>query len=110
MEVAGLSWTAPWRAVVDAAEAAGLEQQLAREIGRRHPLHGRPLKVIGRRVDGDDVVALAPDGTCVNVHLTWSHGAWRRWFSRDWPTWFAYGPVRAFAAAMAKDAADHARD
>ena len=109
MKPGDLVWQAPWRAVVEPDEAAGLEAQLKRELGRRHPLHGKSLRVLGRRIDNDDIVALGPDGTYVNVHLTWSDDGWRRRFMRDVPAWFAYGPTRAFAAAMAKDAADYAR-
>ena len=109
MKTGDLAWMAPWRAVVDAAEADGLKRQLAREIGRRHPLRGKPLKVVGRRVDCDDVVAVMPDGTYVNVHLVWQPDVLRRFFAREAPSWFEYGPTRAFAAAMAKDAARYAR-
>ena len=109
MKTDDLAWMAPWREVADASEAAGLERQLVREIGRRHPLRGKALKVVGRRIDCDDIVALTPDGTYYNVHLTWADGGWRQRLSRDYPSWFEYGPTRAFAAAMAKDAVAYAR-
>ena len=108
MKTEDLAWMAPWRQVADADEAAGLERQLAREVGRRHPLHARPLKVVGRRVDCDDIVALGPDGTYYNVHLAWTDGGWRQRLSREYPSWFEYGPTRAFAAAMAKVAVANA--
>lgn len=110
MNAADIAWMAPWRAVADADEARGLERQLRREIGFRHPLRGKRLEVIGRRVDNDDVVAVLPDGTYVNVHPVWSQGALRRAFSRDYPSWYAYGPTRAFVAAMTKDAALYASE
>jgi hypothetical protein len=97
-----IDWLPPWRGL-DADERAGLQSQLEREIGFRHPLAGQRASIVGRRVDNDDVVAVLGDGSYVNVHLAWARSAFG--LSRAYPTWFRYGALEAFADAMSRDAA-----
>ena len=103
-----IAWKAPWRAVDDPDERDGVQARLEHEIHWRHPLRGRRAKVIGRRIDNDDIVAVVDDGTLVNVHLVWQDDA-LAWTRRDWPTWYAYGSRDAFVAAMEEDAVDYAK-
>jgi hypothetical protein len=98
-------WKAPWQSV-DGDAAASMQAQLDREVGFRHPLRGKHARVLGRRIDNDDVVARLEDGTLVNVHLVWGSSSIRG-SSAKYPTWFAYGSAAEFAVAMQTDAAEN---
>jgi hypothetical protein len=65
-----------WRLVVSKEERNALEQELHRELSRRHSLYGSRATAIARRDDDDDVlfeVTGDKHGFAV-VHLTWSGG------------------------------------
>ena len=98
-------WKEPWRAIQYTTGTSGIQRQFDREITLQHPLHGKEGKVVGKRVDNDDVVALLNDGTYVNVHLVWgsSPGA----FPDKYPSWFSYGSLASFIRAMNEDAIEY---
>jgi hypothetical protein len=68
-----LQWIEPWQPMETQAEADALRAELSRELPPAHPLSGLPLRAIGRRVDGDDVLFAIEDGSgrVASVHLTW---------------------------------------
>ncbi|NKC21687.1 hypothetical protein CWC29_023195 [Pseudoalteromonas sp. S4498] len=98
-------WKEPWRAIQFAAEIPHVQKQYQREITKKHPLFGKNGKVIGRRIDCDDVVVVLSDGTYVNVHLVWGTGASQ--FPEDYPSWFTYGSKEDFLNSMAEDSSDY---
>jgi hypothetical protein len=61
--------------------AAALERELERELTTGHPLFGKPVTAVARRLDCDDALfALTGTTSVAIVHLTWSGhpegGAW----------------------------------
>ena len=104
MTVATIEWEEPWRAIQFAAEIPHVQNQLEREIAFQHPLYGKEPRVIGRRIDNDDVVAVLKDGTYVNVHLVWATGTGPGAFPDQYPSWFSYGNAGQFFQAMQADA------
>lgn len=70
-----MEWLIPWQPVVyDAAQMAGLAEQLSRELAVGHPLYGLPMRTLARRQDCDDVLFAIDDGSgrVAVVHLTWT--------------------------------------
>jgi hypothetical protein len=66
----GFAWPAGW---IPVSEGAAFEKELAREMSDRHPLINRDVVAIAKRLDRDDVLFAAKDGTYFAVvHLTWS--------------------------------------
>ncbi len=63
-----LELLAPWTHVTN---AAGLEAELAREVGPEHRLHGRSLRAVARRSDGEEVLFVGETLAAV-VTLTWA--------------------------------------
>ena len=108
--VARIEWEEPWRAIQFAAEIPHIQNQLEREISQEHPLFGLDARVVGRRIDNDDVVAVLKDGRYVNVHLVWSTGTSPGAFPSEYPSWFSYGTLDEFTQAMQADAADYRGD
>ncbi len=54
----------PWHSVADdAAQVAGMELELARELSAEHELYGLPVRTLARRQDCDDVLFAIEDGT-----------------------------------------------
>lgn len=103
----GIEWEEPWRAIQFAAEIPHVQNQLERELSAQHPLYGTEARVIGRRIDNDDVVAVLRDGTYVNVHLVWATGSSPGAFPGEYPSWFTYGHQDQFIHAMQADAAEY---
>ena len=68
-----VDWLEPWDPIDDDSVRSALEQELLRELGRRHPLYGIPVRAVGQRDDCDDVLFALEDGTArvAVVHLTW---------------------------------------
>ena len=67
-----IEWLVPWHAL-DARDAYGVEDELARELGPGHPLLGKRVRPLGRRQDCDDVLLeLLDSGECAVVHLNWT--------------------------------------
>lgn len=108
--VANIEWQEPWRAIQFATEIPHVQNQLEREVSVQHPLYGRDARVIGRRIDNDDVVAVLRDGTYVNVHLVWATGTSLGAFTTQYPSWFSYGSVEQFLQVMRVDAAEYRGD
>lgn len=100
-----IEWKEPWRAIQFAAEIPGVQKQFEQEITIKHPLYKRGGKVIGRRIDCDDVVVVLDDGTYVNVHLVWGSGPGA--YPDKWPSWFEYGSHEGFIKSMAEDALEY---
>lgn len=100
-----IDWKEPWRAIQFAAEIPHVQKQYEREITSKHPLFGRKGKVIGRRIDCDDVLVVLSDGVYANIHLVWGTGTDA--FSEEYPSWYEYGSFNSFIQAMDEDAADY---
>jgi len=64
-----ITWLAPWYPAEGPGQA--LEDELARECGPQHRLHGVKARLIARRDDTDDALFALPDGRVAEVHLTW---------------------------------------
>lgn len=91
---AAIQFLEPWIAV-GGPTADNLEEELAREVGDRHPLKGCTMRAIARRVDCDDVLFISIDEPKVVavVHLTWAarpetdpHFPWTTFYAsmEDW--------------------------
>lgn len=80
-----IQWLEPWEPA-----AAGLEDELAREVCSRHPLHKVNAISVGHRIDCDDVLFFLPDHAqaLAVVHLTWN-----KEFSARWPSTAFYSSV-----------------
>jgi hypothetical protein len=74
-------------------DLSALEQQLAREVGRDHVLHGVEVRAVARRHDRDDVVFALPDGRFAEVHLTWAQDRER---DPRWPATVIYADREAW--------------
>jgi hypothetical protein len=68
-----IDWKDPWRPV-ESQEQTILRDEIMREIGPGHSLHGFQFHVLGRRVDSDDVLLAVNEShkPLAIVHLTWS--------------------------------------
>ena len=75
-------WLEPWYLIEDEDLRQALNEELQKELGRRHPLYRLPAKVIARREDQDDVLVALGDGRVAEVHLTWSQ---KREVNPAWP-------------------------
>ncbi|WP_322027123.1 hypothetical protein [Burkholderia sp. BCC1977] len=109
MDTEKLDWAAPWRPLSIEQESIGLQRQLDRELTAQHPLFGRGATVTGRRIDNDDILVVLCDGTHANVHLTWGLSSVDE-FAKEHPTWFAYGTLDDFVAAMLNDSRDYGQE
>jgi hypothetical protein len=69
---ADFGWLEPWGSTEDSHVRAGLEAQLALELGPRHVLYGIRCRLIARRDFTDDALFSLPDGKIAEVHMTWS--------------------------------------
>jgi hypothetical protein len=107
VEAPTIHWIAPWRPIQFETEIPGVQRQLEREITRAHPLHGRAPRVVGRRIDCDDILVVLSDQTFANVHLGWGTGGDR---SGQYPSWFEYGSLAEFVEAMHRDAEEYGDD
>src|SRR5262245_54880147 len=95
-----VSWLPPWSPC-----DPGLENELAREVGRGHPLAGVKAVAVARRVDTDDVLFHLPDGPAplAVVRLTWTG---RRETSPDWPWTEFFASLEEWIERMKQDHAD----
>lgn len=100
-----IEWQDPWRAVHAETELPHVQRQLERELSYRHPLHGKGARVVGRRIDIDDVVAVLSDGSYVKVHLVWARSMGSATGSSESPSWLACGSHDRFIELMRADAA-----
>ena len=89
-ELRTLEWLPPW--VPAPGTESSLAAELAREVGPGHPLFKRPVVLLGRRLDQDDVLFWLPAGPAALavVHLTWTG---RQERSPDWPWTVLYTSV-----------------
>jgi hypothetical protein len=51
-----------------------LEQELRREVAAGHPLHGRPLKAVGKCIRCDELLFDIGNGEFAHVHLSYPKG------------------------------------
>jgi len=100
-----VEWLEPWHSVAeDAAQVAGMERELQRELARGHPLFGLPVRTLGG--DCDDVMFAVEDGSgrVAVVHLTWTQTVPER---PPWPETAFYPSLQAWATdGMRSDHAD----
>ena len=62
----------PWTQIQDEDDLVALQEELDKEIGPNHKLWALVPKVIGRRVDMDDVLVRLSDSRVASVHLVWN--------------------------------------
>lgn len=63
----------PWESPRDDADRTRFDDELRREISRKHQLSGKAVRAFARRVDSDDVAFVVDGGPQVaTVHLTYS--------------------------------------
>ncbi|HBY64425.1 MAG TPA: hypothetical protein DEH78_31780 [Solibacterales bacterium] len=96
-----IQWNEPWREVREESERAGLERELAAEVGPQHPLWGLGARIIGRHSSQDDVVVSLAAGGYAIVHLVW-HGHIDR-FPREYPATTIYADQAELQAALDSD-------
>lgn len=103
-----ITWKRPWRPLQSGAEIQGLQRELEKEVGPQHPLWGRSAKVIGRRVDNDDVLVHLSDGSFASVHLVW-HGRIDA-YPATYPTTLIYSSISEFVSQMRQDAVEYGEE
>ena len=90
MTILRIQWCEPWVEVSDGAARRKLERELKRELAPPHPLFGRSVEAVARRIDRDDVLFAINNGSeLAVVHLTWTSSP------PDSPPWPA---ARVFAS------------
>jgi hypothetical protein len=95
-----LSFMLPWEPVDD---GSGLEAELAKEIGKLHPLYGKTLRAVAKRIDRDDVIFAGPDCVAL-VHLTWSS---KQETDPRWPSTYVFTSIDELAGQLAEDIEDY---
>lgn len=68
-----IRFKAPWESIEESALVHGINAELEKEIGPKHPLWKRCEKIIGRSLATDDIALELSDGGYAVVHLVW-HG------------------------------------
>ena len=71
-----IDWMSPWQAVESEETFNSLQRQLMLELRELHVLSNLHPRVIGRRVDNDDVAVVLHDGRYATVHLVWPAKWW----------------------------------
>lgn len=103
-----IRWRAPWRPLHHPADLPALQLQLERELGEGHPLWNGNAKVIGRRVDNDDVVVVCPDGAVATVHLDWAIGP--HIHLAEYPSVIVHESLKSFQKVIDCDALEYGVD
>jgi hypothetical protein len=101
-------WKGPWNPIQSGAEALGLQSELDKEVSPRHALWGTSPKVIGRRMDNDDVLVRVDDGRLACVHLLWNGRIDQ--FPDKYPWTVFYASAAEFQSEMEQDAADYGQE
>ena len=96
LTLADLDFTTPWERVEDGAR---LEAELAKEVSKLHPLYGKSLRAIAKRIDRDDVIFAGSDCIAL-VHLTWKSKAES---DPRWPTTYLFASIEELAGQLADD-------
>lgn len=103
--VESLNWRLPWRALNHPLDIPALQRQLERELADGHPLWGKSVEVIGRRVDSDDVLVCCSDDTLATVHLDWAAVPHEK--PQEYPSTLFHESVAAFQLVIDADAEDY---
>lgn len=101
-------WRMPWRPLTHPRDVPALQLQLERELAEGHPLWGKDIEVVGRRVDNDDVLVLCCDGAMVVVHLDWATGPHNN--PAEYPSVITYQSLAEFHQVMDSDAHEYGDD
>jgi hypothetical protein len=101
-----INWMLPWQAAEPQKIRDRLQGQLEFEIGRQHPLFGTYPRVIGRRIDNDDVAALLHDGRYATIHLAWPTLSSDP-LSEAFPRWYVHNNLQDFLNQIERDAAEY---
>ena len=88
-----IDWREPWMPVMDGEQRRHLEAELQRELGPSHPLHGRTVTAVARRIDQGDVLFRVDEELAV-VHLTYSSAPERP----PWPKTRVFGSPFEFVS------------
>ena len=68
-----IDWQLPWRELYPGhRENDSLQKELIKEISKKHPAYGEDPKVIGRRVDTDDILVTLNNTKVAVIHLTYA--------------------------------------
>jgi hypothetical protein len=91
--------------LTDPAECTSLVAELLREIAPGHVLYGRPVRVVGRRYDCDDILlAVSEPEQLAIVHLSYASHPDRP----PWPSTTVFENIPEFIEkAMKPDHADY---
>jgi hypothetical protein len=103
-----IQWRAPWRPLTHPLDLPALQNQFRRELAEGHPLWDRDAKVVGRRVDSDDVLVVCSDGAVATVHLDWATGPHR--FPDEYPSVVAHESLTEFQKVVDEDALEYGED
>ncbi len=106
MENDEITWLSPWRKIEYDAEIPGIQNQLELEISKEHQLWSMEAKVLGRRVDCDDIVIKTKDNIYAIVHLVWSTGSG----DSNYPSTKIYESINDFIKQMKEDAAEYGEE
>ncbi len=98
LAIEDLEFSTPWEPVQDGSK---LEAELAKEIGKLHPLYGKRLRAVAKRIDRDDVIFAGSDCIAL-VHLTWKKETDPRW-----PSTYLFDNVEDLAAQLTEDIEDY---
>ena len=101
-----ISWKIPWRKIEFEAEIPALQNQLELEISNKHILWDKKAKIIGRRIDTDDVVVKTKDNLYAIVHLDYSTGPG----NEEYPSTDVYKTFNEFIAQMQEDSDDYGEE
>ena len=96
LTLADLEFTTPWERVEDGAR---LEAELAKEVSKLHPLHGKNMRAVAKRIDRDDVIFAGPDCIAL-VHLTWKS---KPESDPRWPSTYLFESIEELAGQLADD-------
>jgi hypothetical protein len=68
-----MNYIEPWTSIDDfpVSNKKAMENEIKKEIAESHPLYGKPLNVMARREDQDEVLCESNAKYYV-IHLTWS--------------------------------------
>ncbi len=102
-----IPWALPWEPVLDERVIRALQKELALEVGSEHPLRGMEAKVIGRRVDNDDILVQLSQGRLARVHLGWPKSIEHIQNTKELPWTEIYATTAEFISRMVKDSKDY---
>ena len=106
MKIDHISWKIPWRKLQFEAEIPAMQNQLELEVSKKHMLWNKNAKVIGRRIDTDDVIVKTKDNLYATVHLDYGTGPG----DEEYPSTEVYKTLAEFILQMEEDSEDYGEE